>query len=111
MMKTKLRNKIALLFLAVILVSGQIMAFGAGERTGTYAKQSTQSTPITATPNQLNENGVLRAGGTENEGDGGDPQKIEDSPVPLLDGLCIFAFAGVGYSLFVWRKEQRRRVA
>jgi hypothetical protein len=109
-MKTKLKNKIALLFLVVILVSGQITAFGAGERTGTYAKTAT---PATATPSQLNGNGVLRAGGTENEGDGGNSLKLEaleDDPASLSDGLFLLVLAGLGYGLFVWRKEQRKNL-
>jgi hypothetical protein len=102
-MKTIVRNKVTLLLFAMIMTFGTGTVLGQGIYSNKKATPPTTAT--TPTPYGAN-GGMLRAEGNGGE-DGGNPDKIEGAP--LSDGLCLMFLAGLGYGLFVWRREKKRK--
>jgi hypothetical protein len=96
-MKTIFKNKVTLLFFALIMVFGMGTALGQG----LYSKKTEVKT-------ETKDNAIdpmLRASG--NEGGDGDPDKIEGAP--LSDGFPFLLLAGLGYGFFIWKREQKQK--
>jgi hypothetical protein len=101
-MKTLFRNKIALLFFALIMIFSPIIALGQG----LYNKKSEQKQVVEEKTDVF-----LRVGSTQNEKDKGNANKIEETneKMPLTDSLIFFTLAALGYGLFIWRREQKQK--
>jgi hypothetical protein len=110
-MKTIFRNKVALLFFALIMVfdTGTVLGQGLYSKKTTTPTTTTTTTTTTVPNTYGGTGGMLRATGTENggeNGDGGNPDKIEalEESTPLSDGLYLLIVISLGYGLFLWRR-------
>jgi hypothetical protein len=108
------KNKIGLLVFAWIMMFGHVTVLGQG----IYGKKTTPAVTTTTTaPNTYGgTGGMLRANGTDNsegeDGDGGNLNKIEalEESAPLDDGLYLLVVMGLGYGMFIWKREQKKNV-
>jgi hypothetical protein len=103
-MKTTFKNSILLIFIGLI--------FAFSSQAQTVRGRSRNNARISRNSPGLGDNGNasngLRAGGTENVTDGGNPNKIVDNaPSPVGNGLPLLLLGAAGYGVCIFLRKKR----